>query len=371
MSTILIFVENKENRRLLVEWVEKYHEAVVATDAAALNTPFDCAVVDGVSLSRCSREIQAQRDLNAPFFLPFLLITSRQDVKLASRHLWRRVDEMIFSPIEKIELQARIEILLRARHLSLDMGSLNKQLSQAVAAESLARQKAEAADQAKLRFLAMVSHELRTPLTSIKGFSSSLLADDVVLEADTRQEFIEIIDEEADKMNLLVSQLLDLSRLQAGTFVISPGRHRVDQIVNLAQAQIGVLAASHRVDLDIAPDLPAVSVDLTCAAQILTNLIGNAAKYSPERTRIGITVQRAGPFIQVEIADEGFGVAAEDRDVVFEAFRQLDRKEHGHRSGAGLGLAICKGLVEAHGGKIWIEDRSSPGTTVAFTLPIA
>lgn len=371
MSKVLIFVENKENRRLLAEWVEKYHEVVVATDGDDLNSAFDCAIVDGVSLSQCSREIRAQRDQNAPFFLPFLLMTTRQDVKLASSHLWRTIDEIIFTPIEKIELQARIEVLLRARRLSLEMGSLNQQLSQAVAAESAARQQAEAADEAKLRFLAMVSHELRTPLTSIKGFSSSLLAEDVALTADMQHEFIEIIDQESDKLTLLVGQLLDLSRLQAGTLVIAPAPHTVEEIINVAQAQIAVLTVAHHVAIEIAPSMPALMADLTCAAQILTNLVGNAAKYSPEQTRISITARPDGPFVLFEVADEGIGIAPDDRETVFEAFRQLDRKDYGRHSGAGLGLAICKGLVEAHGGKIWIEDHQPPGTTVAFTLPIA
>jgi signal transduction histidine kinase len=121
--------------------------------------------------------------------------------------------------------------------------------------------------------------------------------------------------------------------------------------------------------LKITPDLPSVSVDGQRIAQVLTNLAGNAAKYSPPGTRITISAYPIENAIQIDVADQGIGIPAKEREHVFEAFRQLENESSNRARGAGLGLAICKGLVEAHGGKIWIQERAEPGTVVSFTIP--
>lgn len=223
------------------------------------------------------------------------------------------------------------------------------------------------ANAAKTRFLAMVSHELRTPLTSIKGFASTLLADDVEWDADSQRDFIVTIAEEADKLHELVEQLLDASRLQSGRLQISPSPCSIHDVLAVAKAQIDTLAAAHDLRLEIASGLPALEADPRRIAQVLSNLVSNAAKHSPPGSPITIKAYSASDVVRVDVIDRGKGIPEEARDHVFEAFQQL---VDDNSDGAGLGLAICKGLIEAHGGRIWIAETSPAGTTMSFTLPL-
>jgi PAS domain S-box-containing protein len=235
--------------------------------------------------------------------------------------------------------------------------------------EQRARQEAEEANALKLKFLAMISHELRTPLTSIKGFATTLLAQDVSFDAEYQKQFIEIIDEEADKLTELIEQLLDLSRLQAGNLRIAPNPQGVFDIMDDARAQLETLSVAHRLIARVPDDLPLVMADPVRVSQVLVNLVGNAVKYGPLETPIIISAAKQDDRVKISVSDSGPGIPPEARDYVFEAFRQVERT--GAQKGAGLGLAICKGLIEAHGGDIWIDESSSGGTTISFTLPIA
>jgi two-component system sensor histidine kinase KdpD len=163
---------------------------------------------------------------------------------------------------------------------------------------------------------------------------------------------------------------LDLSRLEAGTLRIAPRLQTIGGIVNTAMAQVQAVTAQHQLDLNVPIDLPAIRADGDRIAQVPTNLVGNAVKFSPLHTTIAVSAARVDETVQIDVADQGRGIASAERGRIFEPFQQLNA--HGvHRTqGAGLGLAICKGLVEAHGGRIWVQDRSGPGTTMSFTLPI-
>ncbi len=246
---------------------------------------------------------------------------------------------------------------------------LLRKLAELLKREQAARAQAEEANDLKLQFLAMISHELRTPLTSIKGFISTLLAEDVTWDVEQRREFLNIADDEADKLRWLVEQLLEVSRLQAGALSIQVEPMPFQRILDVAMAQLQTITRNNTLVLDIAPGLPAVVADAQRVAQVIVNLVDNAVKYSPPRTTITLSASAVDQALQIDVSDEGEGIAPEDRAHVFEAFRQADKKLR--RKGAGLGLAICEGLVRAHGGRIWIQDRPGPGTTISFTLPAA
>jgi K+-sensing histidine kinase KdpD len=237
-------------------------------------------------------------------------------------------------------------------------------------AEQAARRAAEDANALKLKFLGMISHELRTPLTAIKGFATTLLADDVDFTPDEQRHFLGIMDEEADKLSALVEQLIDLSRLQAGSFSIYPEPRQWASVIRAAEAQLRTLTREHPLEMRLDDPLPLVMVDVERAAQVLANLVSNAVKFSPEGSAIGISATVCGDWVQINVRDEGIGIVPGERERVFEPFRQSERRADRGRKGAGLGLAICKGIVEAHGGQIWIQNVTS-GTTVSFTLPIA
>lgn len=235
--------------------------------------------------------------------------------------------------------------------------------------EQAARAEAEEANELKLQFMAMISHELRTPLASIKGFATTLLAPDIEWDTASQEQYIEIINQESDRLTALIDQLLDISRLQAGVLWIAPKADRLSQIVEKVEPELKSLANEHRLSLNIPPDLPPVKVDEQRLAQVLTNLVDNASKYAPADSPIAVAAQVTDGFVQIDVIDEGEGIPPEDHASVFEAFRQIHRRPS--QKGAGLGLAISKGLIEAHGGRIWIQENAAPGTTVSFTLPIA
>jgi PAS domain S-box-containing protein len=236
--------------------------------------------------------------------------------------------------------------------------------------EAAARREAEKANEMKLKFLAMISHELRTPLTSIKGFATTLLADDVQWDATEERDFIQTINLEADKLTELIEQLLDLSRLDAGLLPIRPATHRLDDIVTTAMAQLQSISQHHSLVVDMAADLPRVNADRQRVGQVITNLVDNAAKYSPYGSEIRLSARRVDRAVQVDVSDQGIGIAPEERQRVFEAFRRGEGESTKRTKGAGLGLAICKGLIEAQGGRIWVQPRERPGSTVSFTLPV-
>jgi two-component system sensor histidine kinase KdpD len=251
----------------------------------------------------------------------------------------------------------------------LQRKQLADQHAQLLVREQAARSEADKSNAMKSQFVGMVAHELRTPLTLIKGFASSMLAEDVTWQAADQHHFINIIDEEADRLNDLVDQLLDLTQIQAGQLRIHTQQFSLPEVISNAQGELDSLAKNHRLTLALSPDLPLIWADPKRLAQVFLNLVGNAAKYSPPNTSITITAQKQGSGIQVDVADEGSGIPLQHRTRVFEAYRQLDDVKWQSSKGSGLGLAICKGLIEAHGGTIWIGEKATPGTIISFTLP--
>lgn len=237
-------------------------------------------------------------------------------------------------------------------------------------AEAKARQNAEQANDHKMKLLATISHEMRTPLTSIKGFATTLLADDVEWSPDSQRDFVETINQEADKLTELIEHVLSHSRLEAGTLPIMPTRRQLQDIISVGIAQLQTLAANHELRIRIPPDLPPVCADQRRIAQVLTNLVKNAVEYSPQQAEVAITASTRGEYIQVDVSDQGLGIPAEERVHIFKAFHRGTRARETQKKGAGLGLAICKGIIEAHGGEIWVRGRSEPGTTISFTLPV-
>ncbi len=235
--------------------------------------------------------------------------------------------------------------------------------------EAEARLEAERANALKMQFLAMISHELRTPLTSIQGFSSTLLADDVVWSETEQREFIRIIGQEAEQLTDLVDQLLDLSRLEAGMLRIEREMGSLSKLLAEMEASLAVVAAGHELVIDVTGELPDLYMDGRRVGQVISNLVNNASRYAPEGTRICITARPENGVVRVDVTDQGPGIPPEERQAVFEAFRQASNRPGHEDRGAGLGLAIARGLVAQHGGRIWIADTGPQGTTVSFTLP--
>ena len=233
----------------------------------------------------------------------------------------------------------------------------------------------EELDRLRAEFLGLVSHELRTPLAAVKGATASVLGAGPELDPAEMREFFRVIDEQADHMRGLVGDLLDVGRIDAGTLSVSPEPTAVAALVDRARNTFLASGARHEVAIDLPGDLPAVAADRRRIAQVLNNLFANAARHAPETTPIRVSAARDGAHVAVTVADEGRGVAPE-------RLGRLFRKRAGPGGGAtpdggalgaaGLGLAICKGLVEAHGGRIRAASGGpGQGMQVTFTLPVA
>ncbi len=216
-------------------------------------------------------------------------------------------------------------------------------------------------------FVAAVSHDLRSPLATIKGASSTLSDGDLDLGPGERRDLAELIDAHADRLADLVSNLLDMSRIQAG--VLQP-RCTVTSLPELVAGVLGDLSASlhgHQVEVDMPDRLPPVDVDLTLISRVLTNLLENAARHGPKGTKITVAAAaRPAGTVQLSVTDQGPGVSPDRRD---EVFGLLVRREGD--AGTGLGLSIAKTFVEAHGQRIWVEEAPGGGGRFCFTLPAA
>lgn len=236
--------------------------------------------------------------------------------------------------------------------------------------EEESRHEAERSSKIKTEFLAMISHELRTPLTSIIGFTTTLLAEDVVWEPEEQRDFIQTIQQEANRLEELISHLLDLSRLDAGMLPILLEPHALNEIIEDALPQFHILTSGQILSMHLPDNLPPVYVDAKRIAEVLVNLVRNSSIYAPEGTEISISASVRGGFVQINVTDQGPGIPPSEHKKVFKAFRRGVNVESGSTQGAGLGLAICRGLVEAHGGRIWIKKKTTPGATISFTIPL-
>ena len=222
-------------------------------------------------------------------------------------------------------------------------------------------------------FLAMVSHELRTPLTTIIGCTSVVLRSPDPLHISELLQYFRMIDEQSGHLRDLVNNLLDMTRIEAGALSVTPKPTDLNVLVEEAKTAFLRRGERNTVDVDLDPDLPLIEADARRIAQVLNNLLSNASKYSPETSTIGVTALWDDLHVAVSVTDEGRGIPSEQLDKLFRKFSRLD-DEGGQRkvAGEGLGLAICKGIVEVHGGRIWAESEGEGlGTRITFTIPVA
>ena len=226
-------------------------------------------------------------------------------------------------------------------------------------------------DRERLRaeFLGMISHELRGPLTSIKGSASIMLNSPAPLDPAETRQLIRIIDQQADRMRDLINNLLDLTRIEAGHLSINREPADAAEIIGQARSAFLTHGRSGPVAVDCPPGLPRVWADRQRVEQVLDNLLSNAARFSPEGSVINIAAARSDPhYLEISVTDHGRGIPPEDLDSIFAKF---SRGRHPEEAGHGLGLAICKGIVEAHGGRIWVESgQPGQGARFTFTLPV-
>ena len=238
-------------------------------------------------------------------------------------------------------------------------------LQDMTAVDELARLRAE--------FLGMVSHELRTPLTAIKGSAATLLEAAADLDPAEMREFHRIINNQADHMRDLIGNLLDVARIETGTLAVAPEPVAVALLVDEARSRFQSAGGTENVRIDLAANLPPVMADRRRIVQVLDNLLSNASKFSPESSPIRITAETENHHVAISVADEGRGMAVDSLPHLFTRFSRIHNDDRDlDADGSGMGLPISKGIVEAHGGRIWAHsDGPDLGTRMTFTVPIA
>jgi two-component system sensor histidine kinase KdpD len=204
---------------------------------------------------------------------------------------------------------------------------------------------------------------------SIIGVLSSLQEEEMDLDDAARRNLIQVAREEADRLNHLIANLLDVSRIEAGAIRISRQPAEVQDLVGAALEQLGSSSHDRPVTIDIPADLPFVAVDFGLIVQVLINILDNTLKYSPLGSPVEISGRQVAQQVEITVADRGVGIPSQDLQRVFDKFYRVQHPDN--VAGTGLGLAICKGIVEAHGGHIMAENRPDGGTVIRFTLPMA
>jgi two-component system sensor histidine kinase KdpD len=245
-------------------------------------------------------------------------------------------------------------------------GALALERARLAQAESRARV-LEESDRLKSAILSSVSHELRTPLSTIKAASSSLRSNEVNWDSPVRPELIAAIDDEADHLNMLVGNLLDMSRIESGALKPKREWNILPEIVGSVLARMKHLAGEHQLEVDVPESLPLVPVDYVQMEQVFTNLVSNSVKYAPEKTVIRLRAFVEGESLHVLVSNQGPQVPQEHLERIFDKFFRITAADR--VTGTGLGLSICKGIIEAHGGRIWAENMPD-GLAFNFTLPL-
>jgi len=270
---------------------------------------------------------------------------------------------------EEIVLQApdgrEVSTIINATPIHSDDGQV---VSVVVTLQDLAS--LQQLEQMRADFLAMVSHELRAPLSSIKGSAATLVQSGVTLDPAAATQFHRIIEQQADHMQELITDLLDVARIEAGSLAILPEPVEIGELIEAARRSLLSPDGGGNVQIDLPPDLPPVMADRRRITQVLLNLLSNAVRHSPDGSPVQVSAKSVGVQVEIRVTDRGEGISAELLPRLFRKFSRSPAESGVAAAESGLGLAICKGLVEAHGGRIRAEsDGLGSGAQFSFTLP--
>ncbi len=245
------------------------------------------------------------------------------------------------------------------------------ELVQATTQENVKMKVLQQTDTLRAALLSSVSHDLRTPLSTIKASATSLLEKEIHWEEEARQSFVRAIVRETDRLNSLVENLLDMSRIEAGELRLEKVWYPLDELIlDILDRMRGQLQGRD-VQAHIPAGLPPVEMDYVLIDQVMMNLVENAIHHTPANSPIDVSIELQEKNVQVCVADRGSGISPDEQEHIFDKFyRMLNQASTSHRRRSGLGLSICRGLVEAHAGKIWVEQRAGGGACFCFTLPL-
>jgi signal transduction histidine kinase len=366
MDRILVLLHHPGNRRLLSAWLGQYYEVRAPKSAPHLDEPCDLVIIDGMAAERYGQAVQAKKHKDAPAFLPCLLLAPRQQAARVKRHLGKTADELLWTPIDKDELQTRVTILLRGRQQSLELKRHNDQLEALLDAR-------KAVEQMKDEFISIASHELRSPLNAIHLYLSMLLDEDAGTLTMEQERFLRVIEDNADRLTYLANDVLDISRMASGQLQLNIEAVDLREMIEQACAELQILGNSKRIQTWVTLPSPPVAVraDAHRLRQILTNLLSNAYKYASEDTVVTVQVSRHDQVAQIDVIDQGMGISEADQSQLFTMFFRAAAVRNSKVRGAGLGLYITRMLLELQNGQIEVKSCPGKGSTFSCRLPLA
>ena len=341
MARILLLLENKQNRALLADWLSQHYQVIQLDPSISMESQFDVCLIDGPSLDRCWSEIQACKKAQDPIFLPVIFLTAHREVELITRHLWKTIDELIRLPIEKTELQARVEMLLRTRSLSLALKLRNEDLES---------------------FFHAMTHDLRAPLRAVKSFAE-LLEDSPGLSSKGAH-YVQRIRSASGQMQELIDALISFARV--GYNEQTPQAVDLQILLERCLQQLEMEIEKRAAQIQVLSPMPIVEGYPFLFKIILTNLLSNALKFvEPGQSPVVLLrCQLSQTMCRIEIEDHGIGMTPEQQNRLFRPFVQFHGVEE--YEGIGLGLATVRKAVELMGGRIGVS--STPGQGSLFWL---
>ncbi len=344
MARILLIIDRKENRRLLSAFLSRYHSIGEHVPGQPLEEAFDLCIVDGPNLRRLGSELEARRDAEQPGMLPVLLVTNC-GAWAQIPNLWQCVDESITTPVSKLELQARVEILLRARRIALELKLRNDDLE---------------------AFIQAMSHDLKASVRAVTMFTEAVSRSERRLTNEGRQD-LERIRWAAGEMRELIDSLLNFSRLGRGAVHYEPVdlRTYIEACLRAVQAEIQAKNANIR----IKGRPRVIQADPALLKIALTNLLSNAIKFVPDGVRPRITVSTlvTEDLFRIEVADNGIGISKEDQQRIFLPFVRIYSEQQ--FPGIGLGLPSVRKAVELMRGRVGVDSK--PGQGSRFWIELA
>ena len=341
MPRILLLMQNKKNSDLLTTLLTSTYEVMQSESLDSLDALFDLCIIDIAMLHHVGERIQQRKHIEHPVFLPFLLIAAQRESELLRQH----IDEFVMIPIEKRELQMRVETLLRTRSLSLDIKLRNEDLES---------------------YIQAMTHDLRAPVRAVAGFTEALVEDEVAHMTEQGKQYARMILSATDQITQLITALLGFSRIGREEIEILPvDMHLVlESCLRALQHQI----SERHAQIHIEDTLSAVEANPILLKMVLTNLLSNALKFVPEGTTpiVTISAKVMRHNCRVQIQDNGVGITPENQLRLFTPFVRLHGVEE--YPGVGLGLATVRKAIDIMGGSVGITSLPAQGSTFWFEL---
>jgi signal transduction histidine kinase len=369
LERILLAIENKTNAQLISDLLKDHFCIIAYEKDNYIASLVDLVILDGNMLSYFIEENIILKGEVDSIFLPILLITTKEEISMISSQLWQTVDEVISMPIAKMELFARIEILLRARRLTIQLFEQNLTLTQKNNSLVSYNKNLES------RFSNM-SHELKTPLAIILS-GIDLLSTSInneLPDLEILKKTLDISKKSSHRLLRIINNLLDLTKIDSGYMKLNLKNINLHTYLSEIIDSVQIYANEKEIELILIsdPGCGDIALDESFLDRIMLNLLSNAIKYTPAQGRVCVMMQNCydkGKVI-ITVKDNGIGIPKDKQNIIFDRFVQIDDTMSKRSEGCGLGLSLVKSLVELHNGRVWVESKLGMGSIFSFELPI-